>query len=400
MDIVWQGMSLPMRLDAVPEVEEALAAAAPGWPQRRRVSDASTAPIHLWRRGAGYCQTSPALSRPLPIPTAASAACSLIADLIPNFLLEQPDLIGLHCGSALVGERLVLFPEAHRAGKSTLSTAFACAGYRVFGDDVLALDAAGEGMALGIAPRLRVPLPASLPAAFSVYAEAHRGPGDDRYQYLSLPAGQLARHGERAPVGAIVLLEREPGTAAELLPLAPGDGLLQLLCQNFAADWPAEPLLAPLLELMQRVPCWLLRYADPLEAVDVVVEAMRQPAGVAALPASRRWQETAHLAPEVDEVTLAGRWQPTTGWRARPLDDELFMISTLAERAGEVHRLNPVAAGIWRLLNCEPLGADETAGLLVEAFPGVPAKRVAADTRRLFAELSRAGLIQRVSSQP
>ncbi|PAU75763.1 PqqD family protein [Halomonas salipaludis] len=399
MDIVWQGMSLPMRLDAVPEVEEALAAAAPGWPQRRRVSDASTAPIHLWRRGDGYCQTSPALSRSLPIPTAASAACSLLADLIPNFLLEQPDLMGLHCGSALVGKRLVLFPEAHRAGKSTLSAAFACAGYRVFGDDVLALDAAGEGMALGIAPRLRVPLPASLPAAFSAYVEAHRGPGDDRYQYLSLSAAQLARHGERAPVGAIVLLEREPGAAAELLPLAPGDGLLQLLCQNFAADWPAEPLLAPLLELMKRVPCWLLRYADPLEAVDMVVEAMRQPAGVAALPASSRWQ-VAHSAAEVDEVALAGRWRPTTGWRARPLGDELFMISTLAERAGEVHRLNPVAAGIWRLLNCEPLGADETAGLLVEAFPGVPARRVAADTRRLFAELSRAGLIQRISSQP
>ena len=397
MDILWQGMSLPMRIEASPEVAEALAAAAPGWPQRRCSADAEAPPIHLWRCGTGYCQTSPALSRPLSIPSPASAACSLIADLVPNFLLDRPELIGLHCGSALVGEQLVLFPESHRAGKSTLTAAFACAGHRVFGDDVLALDTSGEGMALGIAPRLRVPLPASLPAVFRTYAEAHRGPADDRYQYLSLPAGQLAQHGERASVGAIVLLEREPGVEASLLPLAPGDGLLQLLCQNFAEGWPTEPLLAPLLELMQRVPCWLLRYADPLEAVEVVTQVMCEPDRHVSMPSYSRWASAMHVC---DTALPEGRWQPTSGWCERALGDELFIISTLPERAGEVHRLNPVAAGIWRLLNCEPLAADEAGLLLADTFPAMPTAQVITDTRRLFGDLARVGMIAPQLAQP
>lgn len=395
LQLEWQGVSQPMRLDRAPEVADALRQAAPGWVFQQRQAGQGQAPIHLWRTLDGYRQISPALNEPLPIPSAASAACSLIADLVPNFLIDQPELIGLHCGSVLLGDQLVLFPASHRAGKSTLSAAFACAGHRVFGDDVLGLSVNGEGVALGVAPRLRLPLPASLPKTFTDFVAAHCGPGDDRYQYLALPETQLARHGERAPVGAIVLLEREAGASASLLPLAPGDGLLQLLCQNFAEDWPIEPLFAPLLDLVRRVPCWLLRYSDPLEAVDVVAQAMatqQSESSEAPAAAYQHWQAQSPIVP-VPLTAIEGRWCPTPSWHEWPLGEELFMISTQPERAGDVHRLNPVAAGVWRLLMEEPLAPSEVGSLLAETFPATSQAQIERDTRRLFSELAAVGLI-------
>lgn len=56
-----------------------------------------------------------------------------------------------------------MFPESSKAGKSTLTVAFAAASYRVFGDDVLGLTAQGEGVAMGVAQRLRLPLPDIFP---------------------------------------------------------------------------------------------------------------------------------------------------------------------------------------------------------------------------------------------
>lgn len=58
-----------------------------------------------------------------------------------------------------------------------------------------------------------------------------------------------------SPLGAIVLLERNPQIIEpEVVKLAHGEGLLQLLSQNFAgSDTPDEDLIERLLPLIQRV---------------------------------------------------------------------------------------------------------------------------------------------------
>src|SRR5699024_6060424 len=87
----------------------------------------------------------------------------------------------------------------------------------------------------------------------------------DRYRFVVPAANRLARFDESSPVGAIVLLERDPQIPQpDVVRLSPSEGLLQLLCQNFARDTPGEALLERLLPLMRRVPCLLLRYSEPL----------------------------------------------------------------------------------------------------------------------------------------
>ena len=70
-------------------------------------------------------------------------------------------------------------------------------------------------MALGIAPRLRLPLPAAASSAFHAFVEVHRGLSDHESLYLALPPALLAPYGTTAPIGAVVLLDRkmsgEPG---------------------------------------------------------------------------------------------------------------------------------------------------------------------------------------------
>lgn len=387
-DLRLSGLGRVLRLGGCPEVLGALRAAMPGWPGELVAAEGPAPPVRLCREGDGYRQHSPELPDGLFLSTPAEAACSLIADLVGEFFARHPEAIGLHGGSVEVDGQLLLFPASHRAGKSTLAAAFAAAGYRVFGDDVLALTAEGEGMALGIAPRLRLPLPESLDAELVEFVNDHAGPADERYLYLAPPEGGLAPHGESRPLGAVVLLAREEGARVPRLSrLAPGEGLLRLLCQNFAHATPSEALLERFLPLMERVPCLLLRYAEPLAAARALGEALADPPAVTRPEAPASRPSPARALTPVD-----GLWVPAEGVLDYPLGEELFLVEVAG---GAIHRLNPTGRLVWQLLAHEPLAPLELAELLAEHF-GQPLPRVLEDLRELLADLAGAGLARPV----
>ncbi len=90
--------------------------------------------------------------------------CDLIVELNWSRLRQKTELLCLHAAGVEMGEALLVLPSGRRAGKSTLTAELARRGHRVFSDDILALqlDANGVaiGLATGISPRLRLPLPA------------------------------------------------------------------------------------------------------------------------------------------------------------------------------------------------------------------------------------------------
>ncbi|MDN3556753.1 PqqD family peptide modification chaperone [Halomonas maura] len=379
---------MTVRVENAPQLSEALRAAMPGWPLARWPAPAARSrELSAWREGSGYCQAVPGRSRPRRLPGLATASCSLIADLISLLLDARPQMVGLHCAAVEVAGRLVLFPATHRAGKSLLSAAFAAAGYRVFGDDVLMLSDDGQGRALGIAPRLRLPLPPSLSPELARFIAEHDGVSDDRYRYLALDDDRLAGHGEARPIGAIVMLDRLLGTpAASLSRLSPGDGLLQLLGQSLAGeDHDPARLLERLLPMMHDLPCRLLRYDDPMAAVEAVA------AGLAEAPADECRPAQAAPMRDVRPATA----DPATAWRRLPVETEYALGEEhfLVDAHGGVHRLSAVAGGIWRLLGLEPLASAEVAALLAERFPDVGRSRLGRDVALLFADLAAAGLI-------
>ena len=95
----------------------------------------------------------------LGLPT-ASALCALMADVLEAHIEESQNPIALHAGAVAMGNRLIAITGPKRAGKSTL-IARLCAepDLQIFCDDVLPISPQGEGVALGVAPRLRLPLP-------------------------------------------------------------------------------------------------------------------------------------------------------------------------------------------------------------------------------------------------
>ena len=389
-DVRLPGIGTALRVTGAPDLPDVLQAILPGWTPAVVEAEKSVPAIRLEATEGGFRQHAPALSRSLTHDTPVSAACSVVADLIERFLDRHPEFVGLHCASVAVNGRLLLFPASHRAGKSTLAAALAAVGQRVFGDDVLALDEAGEGMALGIAPRLRLPLPGVIAPALRDFATRHVAAEDARYRYLGLPSDRLADHGERLPLGGVILLERDDRLAApELLPLAAGEGLTQLLRQHFAHDLPSDTLMARFLPLMRAVPCRLLRYNEPFAAARHLVDALdSDSSGEREAPARPRDRFPARTEPAA--VQPDTRLRAATAVREYPLDDDRFLIH---EPSGAIHRLNGTGQLVWGLLQAEVISGRELADLLGAHFATVPYKRIESDVFALLADLLDEGLV-------
>ncbi|WP_240454181.1 PqqD family protein [Halomonas sp. NO4] len=390
-DVALAGLGRALRLRDCSAMMATLRQAMPGWPLSVELAQGPAPPIRLRSEGNGYRQHAPALPRGLFLDSAVSAACSLTADLVSAFFARHPELIGLHAAAVELDGCLVLFPAEHRAGKSTLTAAFAAADQRVFSDDALALTPAGEGMALGVAPRLRLPLPTRLEPVLHAFITRHAGPEDAHYRYLALPDGQLAAHGERRGLGGLVLLERDEHLdVPELVSLAPGDGVWQLLCQHFAHAETRASLMPRFLALMEGLPCWLLRYADPMAAARLVADQLGAP--VQASPPQASLSSVPRSLPR--PMPLDSRWQAHPAIRDYPLDDELFLIDP---ESGAIHRLNVTGRAVWALLRVEALSSVELAAALQTHFAGAEASVVKADVQQLLAQLAHAGLIEAVS---
>ena len=396
VDISLPKLGRCLRVQNAPDAVQALAQALSGWPLTVHSAQGATPDTYIYRDSDGMWQGSRHEENEFELPTAASAACSLVGELVARRLETEPTLLGLHCGSVEINGKLVLFPESSKAGKSTLTVAFAAAGYRVFGDDVLGLTAQGEGVAMGVAPRLRMPMPDSFSAEFVEYAERYAGPEDERYRFVIPAENRLARYDDISPVGAIVLLERNPQTLEpEVVKLAAGEGLLQLLSQNFAdSDTPDEELIERLLPLIQRVPCLMLRYSEPLAGARYLAKAIENPHLQRANSASL----LNYMPASVDDAAsydLDRIWLPAEGVSSYSLGDELFLIAPLT---GDIHRLNASGKIAWQLLQHEPVSGHALSDVIAAYF-SVPLNAVTADLSVLLRALSQADLIVSPASQ-
>ena len=388
-------LSLPhlgrcLRIEQAFDVVDALIHALPGWPITVQPALGPMPDRYIYRDTKGLWQGSFLEPNEFHLPSPASAACSLVGDLVSQRLLNQPELLGLHCASVEINGRLVVFPESSKAGKSTLAVAFSAAGYRIFGDDVLGLTAQGEGVAMGAAPRLRLPFPESFSPEFVAYADRHTGPEDDRYRFVIPADNGLANYNETCPVGAIVLLERDSSISEpEVITLPPAEGLLQLLCQNFASDSSSEVLLARLVPLMAKIPCVLLRYSEPLAGARYLAQLIKAQQLPNAHHASLLSMPSANGQPNIVSLRLNDQWQPHPAVTDYSLGDELFLIHT---NNGVIHRLNSSGKIAWLLLQQQPLSVLILSELLAQHF-FMPLDSLSGDVTQLVTALAQAKLI-------
>ena len=148
----------------------------------------------------GYIRSSPWVKKSIFFQQPVTAVCYFLVDLTNAYLADHPELLCLHTAAVQIDDGLVLFPGTYRAGKSTLSVHCAAAGFRLFSDDVLPVDGTSKcGIAPGILPRLRLPLPDNSSKSFTDFVSGHEGLQSDRYLYVDLGSDKFAPRGTTAP---------------------------------------------------------------------------------------------------------------------------------------------------------------------------------------------------------
>jgi hypothetical protein len=219
-----------------------------------------------WLKGRNRRDDNPSLDL-------MEAVCDFHYEFIDWFTDRNPAHFCVHMAAVEFGGRAVLFPAVQRAGKSTLALHCVQSGYRLLGDDVVAIDGdTSEAIALGLLPRMRLPLHPSFQPGFVDFIGRHAGLSDKRWRYVSLIDGQIAPYGERFPIGGVVILDRRKGIKASISQ-APGSVALKaLIDRNFGVlDNPGR-IFDCFRKLIHAADCHVLTYSDPEEAVTLLAQ--------------------------------------------------------------------------------------------------------------------------------
>lgn len=251
-----------------------------GWDVSVEEGHGSAADVLITRSGRGFSWHSARMSEPLRwterTPRTAIQVIGDVHDVLFDwFLAARPQHLSLHAAAARFGDACVCFPSVARAGKSTLMIELARRGHQVLCDDVLPLGPQqNRALGLGIAPRLRLPLPPEASAAFRRFLAEREGPQSHRLMYACLHPGEIAPLGTELPIAGLVLLARDSRHhRAGLGPISRAEVLRELILQDFADAVPAPEKLDRLIGVLEGARCFRLRYATMSSAVDVLRRA-------------------------------------------------------------------------------------------------------------------------------
>jgi hypothetical protein len=250
-----------------PEVVDGLTSILHGWGVRR-IARSPRRKVHaqITKTASGYRWRSDSMPKPAPWSKRAPASTmEAVWDLHDVFfdwwLKENPRHLCIHGAAVHISDGLVCFPSVTRAGKSTLCVQLVLSGRLVYCDDVLPIEPrSNRGMAMGIAPILRKPVPRNLGSAFINFVAERRGPSNKNWTYVTLRDGEIAPFLDLAPIKGLVLLERDSRRGAELEAVSRSDMLKEIILQNFASAVPPGQILDRLLQIVECAECYRLRY--------------------------------------------------------------------------------------------------------------------------------------------
>lgn len=402
--IRYQGLNAPLRVEEPNIVRPLLDPILAAWPAEDAGGDPSDAAPFATLRPANkghWALEAPLAANPVAFHNPINAICDLVVEMSWERLRSRPELLCLHAAALMFGDRLVIFPNARRAGKSVLSAALSGLGHDVFSDDFVPLGVDPEtgvisGIANGIAPRLRLPLPENLSASLADWVNDRIGPSNKQYGYLT--GIDLPRSGTSAPVGAVVVLERDPDRdePPSLTPITQDEAMAALVKQNFGRQVHAGAILRATDALTRSVPVLRLRY----NTVEDAAALLNESAALRDLPSARMPRsddaQPLPLAPlNVAEGKTPASVDLDQAFQKLPDPTEVETETGLylADGLGvAIHRLNPVSMLIWKLLD-EPLSGTELVALMQVIYPDIEGQRLSADVQSAMAFLWKNRLI-------
>jgi len=152
-----------------------------------------------------------------------------------------------------------------------LSLKLVSCGARLFTDDVLPITKQSDlGMALGILPRLRMPLPKDLKQAFVDFISDRAGPKNTRYLYVMLGPDEQATLGTTAPIMGITIMQREKNAEPGLLEVKKSIVVKDMILRNFARQNPGLEIVDRIYSIVENAECYSLRYDNLDQAVNLL----------------------------------------------------------------------------------------------------------------------------------
>lgn len=385
---------LSVQLSDAPDVEIALSMALKAWtPSHAELSEGARV-SSVARDASGYTTRSVYLNEVISGLGVAGAACAVIADLAQDYFETRPGCLALHCAAFRYNQRLIAVTGPTRAGKSTLAARMTQEpDVEVFCDDVLPLPSDGIAVGLGIAPRLRLPLPESVSPKFRAHVARHLGPRDDRYGYLCAP--NVAPHGTRAPMSVLLILDRRDAATARLHSVAEDEALHFLLSQNMSNLHTPQAAYARLTNLLDGLTCLRLVYADLEEAVALIRRAFGTPAALASdVELGPMLPVTLPTTPPVADCSTDICWSRNPDVIIQTKAEGAFLWQTGKQM---IWHLNTLGLAVWALLEI-PGSASEIGATLHEHFPDQHPRDLIRDVNTLLLALSQDGLIERTTN--
>ncbi len=247
-------------------------------------------------------------------------------------------------------------------------------------------------MGLGMAPRLKLPLPEELTDPLRGLIDGRMDSGSDKVGYLQPGEDRLAPFGETARIRAFVMLDRSATSAATLSPASSGKLLKRLLLNSFGEGMAADRLLASVEQVIGDVPCYRMAWSDPQEAVNVLRARFASWRGTAADDgdqADKRPKKQTRRRPSGPRVPAGRQFRHCEGLKEHLVDTDLFLVNPGGQT---IYHLNGLGAGLWRLLDGTH-GLEDAVTVLKEAFPDVDSESIESDVKTLVTDLADRGLL-------
>ncbi len=217
--------------------------------------------IVISRVDSGYCRESAWLSDSAVFHDPVDAIGDLTVDLFHALVQANPKSLCLHCAAVEFSDGLYIFPMTYRTGKSLMSTYLSTIGAKLYTDDALLVSPKGNtGMATGLYPRLRLPLPDHIDRRFTNFVKSRSVLHNNRYCYVGLQPDQMVPFGTTAPIKGAILLYRETVEKPQLEPIGRKEAIKEIILRNFARNNSAVDIVDRVAAIVDNGQCYKLNY--------------------------------------------------------------------------------------------------------------------------------------------
>ena len=279
--LVFSDFKRRLNLVNAPELGDSLRSILCGWDVQANEELSDSADMTFTKARRGYDLTIrlddlKTTKRSETPRTICDAACGFHYEAYRWYRSAFRDHLCIHAAAVKIGDGIVLFPNTFAAGKSILSVALASHGYRLYADDVVALDMNNhEAVSLGILPRLRLPLPSkAISPLMSRFLQTRRCLESQTDLYIGLEHELQANLGERGKIAAIVVLERLTRyTPARLAPIGAAEAMRAIITQNFNTAHDVTKIFSVLKETTFNSKTYKLIYSEMDDAVKSLTKA-------------------------------------------------------------------------------------------------------------------------------